>query len=96
MTEQSYRRPDERRPKLSQPRNRQKEYTFEEDTMITAQAAVNIVLSTRKGVDPVPFVAALLEGYARRAQTAYMNISATPTQLSPSRPRKRQGKSEKP
>jgi hypothetical protein len=72
----------------------QKEYTFEEDTMITAQAAVSIVLSTRKDVDPVPFVAALLEGYARRAQTVY-NSSATPQQPSPSRRGSRRGKSDK-
>jgi hypothetical protein len=63
--------------------------------MITAQAAVNIVLSTRKDVDPVPFVAALLEGYARRVQTVYMDSSATPQQPSPSRRGPRQGKSEK-
>jgi hypothetical protein len=44
---------------VSQPRKQKKEYTFEEDTMITAQAAVNIVLSTKEGVDPVPFIAAL-------------------------------------
>lgn len=80
---------------MSQPQKRKKQYTFEEDTMITAQAAVNIVLSTRKDVDPVPFVAALLEGYARRVQTVY-NSAATPQQPSPSRPRQRQGKSEKP
>jgi len=79
---------------VSQPQERKKEYTFEEDTMITAQAAVNIVLSTREDVDPVPFVAALLEGYARRAQTLY-NSSATPQQPSPSRPRQRQVKSDK-
>ncbi len=77
---------------MSQPRKAKKEYTLDEDTKITAQAAVNIVLSTKPGVDPMPFVAALLEGYARRMQTMY---SATPTQPSPSRPRKRQGKSEK-
>ena len=76
---------------MSQP----KEYTLEEDTMITAQTAVNIVLSTKEGVDPVPFVAALLEGYARRVQTEYSN-SATSMPLSPSRKRQRQGKSEKP
>jgi hypothetical protein len=56
---------------VSQPQKQQKEYTLEEDTMITAQAAVNIVLSTREDVDPVPFVAALLEGYAKRVQTGY-------------------------
>jgi hypothetical protein len=69
---------------VSKPPKQKKEYTFEEDTMITAQAAVNIVLSTRKDVDPVPCVAALLEGYARRVQTVY-NSSATPQQSSPSR-----------
>jgi hypothetical protein len=73
---------------MSQPKRQKKEYTLEEDTLITAQSAVNIVLSTKEGVDPVPFVAALLEGYARRVQTEY---SATPQQ---SRPRR--GKSEKP
>jgi len=73
---------------VSQPQKRKKEYSFEEDTRITAQAAVNIVLSTREGVNPVPFVAALLEGYARRAQTVY-NSSATPQQPSSSRPRQR-------
>jgi hypothetical protein len=41
-----------------EPREQKKEYTFEEDTMITAQAAANIVLSTKEGVDPVPFIAA--------------------------------------
>lgn len=46
-------------------------YTLEEDTLITAQSAVNIVRSTRQGVDPVPFVAALLEGYAQRVRTLY-------------------------
>ncbi len=73
---------------MSQPRKQKKEYTFEEDTMITAQAAINIVLSTKEGVDPVPFIAALLESYARR----YIDISATPTQpspLGPGTPRKR-------
>ncbi len=81
---------------MSQPQKRKKEYTFEEDTMITAQAAVNVVLSTREDVDPVPFVAALLEGYARRAQTVYMDdSSATSQQPSPSRLRKRQVKSHK-
>ena len=68
-TGRTERRPDERRPKSSQPRKPKKEYTFEEDTKITAQAAVNIVLSTRLGVDPMLFVAALLEGFVRRVQT---------------------------
>jgi hypothetical protein len=76
---------------VSQPRKPKKEYTLQEDTMITAQAAVNIVRSTRPDVDPVPFVAALLEGYTRRVQTKY---SATSTQPAPSRPRQRQGKSK--
>jgi len=79
---------------LSQSEIQKKEYTLEEDTMITAQSAVNIVLSTRADVDPVPFVAALLEGYARRVQTEYNN-TATPKPLSTSRKRQRQGKNEK-
>jgi len=79
---------------VSQPQKQKKEYTFEEDTMFTAQAAVNIVLSTREDVDPVSFVAVLLEGYARRAQTLY-NSSATLQQPSPSRPRQRRVKSNK-
>jgi len=44
---------------VSQPEMRKKEETFEEDTMITAQAAVNIVLSIREDVNPVPDVPAL-------------------------------------
>jgi hypothetical protein len=75
------------------PMSQEKEYTLEEDISITAQSAVNIVLSTREGVDPVPFVAALLEGFARRVQTEY-NSSVVPKPLVPSRKR-RQGKSEK-
>lgn len=78
---------------MSQPQKQKKEYTFEEDTRITAQAAVNIVLSTRKDVDPVPFIAALLEGYARRVQTDYSSSSIL--QQSPlSNPRQRRGKSK--
>ena len=46
-------------------------YSEEEDTTITAQAVVNIVRSTQQGVDPVPFVAALLEGFAERVRTLY-------------------------
>jgi len=79
---------------VSQPQKQKKEYTFAEDTLITAQAAVNIVLSTRKDVDPVPFIAALLEGYARRVQTDYSSSSIL---LQPplSKPRQRRGKSKK-
>lgn len=79
---------------MSQPQKQKKEYTFAEDTLITAQAAVNIVLSTRKDVDPVPFIAALLEGYARRVQTDYGSSSIL---LQPplSKPRQRRGKSKK-
>ena len=79
---------------MSQPKKQKKEYTFEEDTMITAQAAVSLVLSTRKDVDPVPFVAALLEGYARRTQTRY-NSTATSEPPSPPKRRPRQVKSDK-
>jgi hypothetical protein len=43
-------------------------YTFAEDTQIVAQTIINVVLSTREDVDPVPFVAALLEGYAHRVR----------------------------
>jgi hypothetical protein len=62
------------------PSKRKQEYTFAEDTKIAAQTVVNIVLTTREDVDPVPFIAALLEGYARRVQTLYVNdIPATPS-----------------
>jgi hypothetical protein len=79
---------------VSQPKVQKKEYTFEEDTMITAHSAVNIVISTKEGVDPVPFVAALLEGYARRAQTVYNTSTASESPFS-SRKRQRQVKSDK-
>ena len=72
---------------MSQPRKPKKEYTLQEDTMITARALVNIVLSTREDLDPIIFVAPLLEAYAQRVQTKY---SVGPTQPVPSRPRRRQ------
>ena len=79
---------------MSQPQKQKKEYTFAEDTLITAQAAVNIVLSTRKDVDPVPFIAALLEGYARRVQTDYRSSSVS-QQPPLSNSKERRGESKK-
>lgn len=61
-------------------RRRKKQYTFAEDTQIVAQTVVNIVISTREDVDPVPFVVALLEGYAERVRTIHASaVPAVPT-----------------
>lgn len=59
-------------------RRRKKQYSFAEDTQIVAQTIVNVVISTREDVDPVPFVEALLEGYAERVRT--IHASAAPVQ----------------
>lgn len=61
-------------------RRRKKQSTEAEDTHIVAQTVVNIVTSTREDVDPVPFVVALLEGYAERVRTIYAStVPAVPT-----------------
>ena len=67
-------------------RRRKKQYTFAEDTHIVAQTVVNIVLSTREDVDPVPLVVALLEGYAERVRTVHASMDPTVPTLPPALP----------
>jgi hypothetical protein len=50
-------------------RKQRKQYTFEEDTSIVAQAVINIVDTSI--IDPHPLIIALLEGYAQRVRTLY-------------------------
>lgn len=67
-------------------RRRKKQYTFAEDTHIVAQTMVNVVISTREGVDPVPFIEALLEGYAERVRTIYTSMAPAAPTLPPAIP----------
>ncbi len=67
-------------------RRRKKQYTFAEDTQIVAQTVVNIVISTREDVDPMPFVEALLEGYAERVRTIHASAAPAVPTLPPAIP----------
>lgn len=67
-------------------RRRKKQSTEAEDTQIVAQTIVNVVISTREDVDPVPFVVALLEGYAERVRTIYTRSTPVVPTRSPAIP----------
>lgn len=67
-------------------RRRKKQYSFAVDTHIVAQTIVNVVISTREDVDPVPFVEALLEGYAERVRTIHASVAPILSALPPAIP----------
>lgn len=67
-------------------RRRKKQYTFEEDTHIVAQTAFYLVLSTREDVDPVPFIEAILQGYAERVRTVHASTAPVVPKLPPAVP----------
>lgn len=67
-------------------RRRKKQYTFAEDTHNVAQTMVNVVISTREDVDPVPFIEAFLEGYAERVRTIYTSEALAMPTLPPAVP----------
>jgi hypothetical protein len=67
-------------------RRRKKRYSFEEDTHIVAQTAFYLVLSTREDVDPVPFIEAILEGYAERVRTVHASVAPVMPKLPPAIP----------